>query len=112
MQLTVTNIGSLFAIRSAPFILRNEPWRLAVFKDHLNELGIRLSCMTKSETFSCGIELSAKLVSMKSGVEPIKEARNDSMKRFSSTAPTTVSSTSIQSSSRLKSSPKRLKSII
>lgn len=73
-RLSVTNIENLMAVRSAPFALQNESWYLAAFKfPSSGEFGIRLGCLTSSQTYLCDIKMLVKLVSLKPGGKQIEQ---------------------------------------
>lgn len=74
LRLTVTNIENLTIIQSVPFKLRNQPWVLLVSKDRFNEnVDVRLECVSKSQTFSCILKMSIKLISMNPERPPLKQ---------------------------------------
>lgn len=71
-RLTITNIENLMAVKSPQFVLRNMPWQLTVFQNHLRHLAIRLESNEKSEGFTCDVIFTMNLKSSVNSIELIE----------------------------------------
>lgn len=73
-RLTVSNVENLIAVRSPQFIVRGLACDWQVFKDQEHSLGIKLYTISSHKNESCEMTMSAKLLSTKPGIHPIKKS--------------------------------------
>ena len=72
-RLTVTNVSNLMAVQTPPYKLRGLFWCISVGKDVTSNLFAQLDFDEPSEGISCKVVWSIKLLSTKSGVDPIEQ---------------------------------------
>lgn len=63
LVLTVTDIGNLMAVCSPQFIFNQAPWFIDVYKDHKDQICVRLKCRNFDEPeYFADVNMSVKLV--------------------------------------------------
>lgn len=73
VNLMITNIDNLMAVRTPRFRLRGLPWFIQITKNHHSQLGVSAEFGEIIPNVSCKMAMSIKLVSSKIGVFPIEK---------------------------------------